>query len=496
MFNIVKSRRKICVNIFFNFLPILLCAQTFHPSSFVTSNIQLQQNLDAAYERELAELGKIKSSQKKIITEAYKDRKQLLTNMLSDGDFIFEGPSFECVQRVFKKLLASNPQLDQSMIVLLARTAIPNAFNTGDGFIVVNMGLLARLENESQLAFVLSHEASHQKMEHSNLAIKRYAEESTDVMAKTEQRRAISKILREEYHSTTKLANLLLPGMMSSMRHRRSSEYQADSLGLIFLKKTGYDPSHALTMLKILDEADEDLYQNNAPLSEIFNFTDYPFQNSWIEKPEEVSSLGTFAEIKYALEDSLKTHPDCLDRIKTLKDRNETLGNSYSYIDENYAPIRSNSEIELIGSYKLLGNYGRAFYQCVHLIANNHTEQYIYDELAEILAFLSSKKYDHAFGKFVSVPNTQHTDSYNEILYFLDRLSAQEALVISQKIMSKYCAEQNTAQICAARVFQAYTQRNLELCLELAESHISKYPVSPNRETFASLILRLKVKTK
>jgi predicted Zn-dependent protease len=64
------------------------------------------------------------------------------------------------VQRVFDHIRQANPQLPPVQLVL-SRNPEPNAHAVGNSTVMLNVGLLGRLENESQLAYILCHELAH-----------------------------------------------------------------------------------------------------------------------------------------------------------------------------------------------------------------------------------------------------------------------------------------------------------------------------------------------
>ena len=82
------------------------------------------------------------------------------------------------------------------------------AFAIGADYIVVSRGLVLALENESELAFVLSHELAHQFLKH---ALKESLENSIDV-------------------SKPPLAS-----------HRRALELEADRLAVKIVISAGYE---------------------------------------------------------------------------------------------------------------------------------------------------------------------------------------------------------------------------------------------------------------
>lgn len=98
----------------------------------------------------------------------------------------------------------------------LLNTRKPLAYSPGPGHIVLSSGMLLRLQNEAELAFVVAHEMAHQVLgHHAELE----AEGSAEITA---------------LHSDTK---------------RSSLEEEADLFAVGLLAVSGYDPRYATTAL-------------------------------------------------------------------------------------------------------------------------------------------------------------------------------------------------------------------------------------------------------
>lgn len=86
----------------------------------------------------------------------FKD-KELFTNTL----IIYGTDLNHYLDRVLMNLLSEEPLLKQKVKIFLYRSVEPNIYTTPDSIIIINIGLLAQIQNESELAFILSHELSH-----------------------------------------------------------------------------------------------------------------------------------------------------------------------------------------------------------------------------------------------------------------------------------------------------------------------------------------------
>jgi len=415
---------------------------------------------------------------------------------LSLGDFIFEGDVYNKIQEVFARISKQNPEETKNVTILLSRSAVPNAFNTGDNFIVVNLGLILRLQNEDQLAFILCHELSHQLKQHGNKRIQLNAIDQTDANAIAQKKKEVAKILRSEYRIASKMDSLFIPGMMNKMQHSRMIEYEADSVGLSLLKLSGYNVAHSATLLKILDKSDRDIFDYDPNLEEVLNYINIPFNLDWIEY-EEVSSLGYFEKKKSELEDSLKTHPDCPKRIQRLRYLDSSIPEVETWeidkIDVSFLPLKKESELEIIQSFLYLENLGRAFFYCIYPLQKNPNDAYLNVSMARILAELAVAKKNRTIGKYVSTTNYDYTNHYNKTLRFLWNSSSEDCMKLSNEFIAKSQGASKSESYWVHSMMSNYYNSEKPNFLHNYKSFLEKYPNSQSKGKLEILTEKVKL---
>jgi len=119
-----------------------------------------------------------------------------------------------------------------------------NAFSLPDGTVLVNTGLLGAVQNEAQLAFVLSHEMAHVLQVHSH----REAEETRGARVGL----IIAGIAAGVFIGNEGLffAEIGIASVVNG--HQRELENQADRLGLQNVIEHGYDPREAPNFSRII----------------------------------------------------------------------------------------------------------------------------------------------------------------------------------------------------------------------------------------------------
>lgn len=186
------------------------------------------------------------------------------------------------VKSVYDRLY---PEFADSTRVHILRDSSLNAFALPNGGIYVNSGLVATLENEAQLASVLSHEGIHFLNKHS------------------ERQRQTNSVLAGVGFSVAMLgvpfAELFVYGSMSG--YSRGLEREADTQGLQHYLRSGYAPAEAHKAFAALErEAKLQEKDNKVP----YFFSSHPKLkeriSSYQKMTRELDAEGKVGEQAYA----------------------------------------------------------------------------------------------------------------------------------------------------------------------------------------------------
>ena len=144
-----------------------------------------------------------------------------------------------------------------------------NAFTFGGGFLYVNAGLLARMENEAQVAMVLGHEIAHAAESHVVEGMKADAGINLAGQLAGQAAAASGRVNGEVLAKTYEYSmNAAVNG------HGRGQESEADELGIEYMAKAGYDAREASGTFEALlkeygDESKVDaFFYSNHPRNE------------------------------------------------------------------------------------------------------------------------------------------------------------------------------------------------------------------------------------
>ncbi|MEO1624741.1 MAG: M48 family metallopeptidase [Bacteroidota bacterium] len=236
----------------------------------------------------------------------HKDQKEfalqssfLLDDMLQSGLVLFNDPVSIYLNEVLLRIIRSNPSLNKwkDARIYTLRSPVVNAFATDQSIIFVSLGLLANLENEAQLAYVLSHELVHVRERHT---LDLYLE-GKEIGRNTKQKR----ILRESSFD---------PAVLAKNMHSRKLEFEADEGGWELFRNTGYSCRSLPNVFKMLFYAYLPYDERTFPI-DYFNDEHYQLPDKyWKEKVQDITAFSD-------VEDETSTHPSAYKRLEKLQAR-------------------------------------------------------------------------------------------------------------------------------------------------------------------------------
>lgn len=311
-----------------------------------------------------------KINQQKISRKERKIEKKFALNsnfgidaMLLSGKVLYGDPLSIYVNKVADKILASDTMLRKELRFYVLKSTTVNAYASGQGIVFVTVGLLAKIQNEAELAFILCHEISHYVKKHSLMQY---------------------KIAEKINSGSGQYRGFDLDDKISKIyQYSRSSEMEADQYGLQLFLKTEYSAASALTALEFLKTAalpyDNFEWTKKLIEDDYFRVTSY-----------EGSQFSRIDVMDFPIEEAVddgeeETHPSTDKRIKAIEktiDRAKTSGtnqfpNGKSYFDH----ISQQAKVEYFFILINDADYIEAYYLA-----------FIYEKLYDEHAFTSKIK--------------------------------------------------------------------------------------------------------
>ena len=352
------------------------------------------------------------NSQNELYKKKHKEKIEAELKMLNSNTIIATGELYDKVNSIFDRIVRLNPEIPQNTLLVLYRSNDFNAFTMGDNIVFVHIGLLSDLKNEAQIALVLCHEIAHNTLRHVEQSILESVINETDKTIEKE----IDGILRTSYGQVSALNALLLPRILESLEKSRSHEFEADSLGLIYLMNAQFNSKDALSMFHAMEKRSKNL-SDSLNYNAYFHFQKIPSIAALDQEYIRESSLGTFTKEETILP-YLATHPYDRERFyKLAKILNvDTTFSKYTpNYDERYKLLEQQVAIELIENSWANKNFSEVIYYSIKFLENHGDNKEVKEHLMLTFKALSYLKKKRVAGKYLQLQNPKFAEDFDRI---------------------------------------------------------------------------------
>jgi hypothetical protein len=341
----------------------------------------------------------------------YLESNYIIDDILLSGKVLFNDPLGIYVNKVADKLLENNKELRGKIRIYVIKSTSVNAFATNNGIVFVNLGLIAQLEDEAQLAFILAHELTHFSKNHV----------ITEFVEKENIRRgrgAYGDLSMEEK-------------FIAKNNYSKELESEADLEGLELFEKSRYNLSSIDGVFDVLQFA-------YLPYDDI-KFEKEFFETEHLKFPEDYFLKET-APIKTEIneDDSKSTHPSTAKRRIAIKDRvnNMTNTNKSKFLvgEEEFVKARKTARYEMSRLYVINRRYEAAIYHTYMLMKKDPKSKYLKTNMAKAL-YGMSKYYNKSEGSDVHRDFNDIEGNSQQVYHFFDKLSKEELNVLAQEYL-------------------------------------------------------------
>lgn len=356
--------------LFLAFLSFSLTAQEYTlvkskgiiPDEIISTNKQAYENSADTISRST----KNKADNKAFLLKSHFE----LGHLMKSGKVLFGDRFTEYVNKVGCNLLKALPELEGEIKFYVVKSSDVNAFSTQQGKLFVNLGLLAQVENEAQLAFVLAHEIAHYVEKH------------------TVERYILGQTIKKAQGHYKNLSSEAQSGIYKS--YSKENEFEADKKGFenLFLK-AGYDVNEALNIFDVL------LY-SYLPVDEIEFDTTF-FDDEYFKIPksyflDEVNQITAVEDY----DDSEHFHPNIKKRreafINYIAEHDVEVGQKFLFSEDQFRTIQKDARYELSHLFTINTNYCSAIYNSYLLLKKAPSDLYLRRNMAYALYALSKYK--------------------------------------------------------------------------------------------------------
>lgn len=317
----------------------------------------------------------------------------LVDELLIGGDVIFGDTISNYCNRILDHLLKDEPSLRHQLRIYVVKSPEVNAYATGNGIIFINLGLIAQVENEAQLAYVIAHEVIHYKNEH---VLNQYIEEE--------------KIKNGEdlYRKTNRSEQL---NALST--YSKSQELEADKDGFrLFFNNSGYTHRAPIYVMDVLQ-------YSYLPFDEI------PFDTTFLnteamQLPSAYllkSTAPITAEADY--DDSQSSHPNIKTRkLEILKQLNpKDTGSTYLVSKPTFELSQRLARYEISRLYLNSGRYAQAIYHTFLLEEKYGTDRY--QQLTVAKALNAATVYRNDGTLYKMIPDWEDVEGESQQVFHL-----------------------------------------------------------------------------
>ena len=306
-----------------------------------------------------------------------------IDELLSSGLVLFGDETTNYVQDVANNLLKNDNKLRKQLQFFVLKSNVTNALSTDQGIIFVTLGLLSQLENEAQLAYVLSHEIAHFTEHHVEESFEERMRNSND----------------GSYDDRIK--------RLSS--YSKDNELEADKKGVRMYYEAGYAESELLATFDVLT-------YSYLPFDEVRMPKDY-FNNEYVYVPEkyfpkEINEI----KVDENYDDSKSSHPNIRKRknaiIGELENYSNWKDNVFNLPEERFYKVRNIARFENVRMDVLNHKFGKALYSIFILERNFPDNVYLQRLKAQSWLGLADFKMHSNYSKTVSSPSKVEGESH------------------------------------------------------------------------------------
>ncbi len=298
-----------------------------------------------------------KNKEKFIVESSYS-----ISELLVSGAVLFNDTMSQYVTDVARELLKYDPETFAKLHFFVVKSQYVNAFSTNEGIILINAGLLAQLQTEAQLAFVLAHEIAHFKKKH---VLNLYIEDKSN---------------RDRYTYNNDQAQ---DNILKKENYSKEFETEADEVGLEILKQSDYS-------LASLNGVFDILQHSYLPINEIpfdpafFNSDHLKIPSSYFLK--KVNDIQTH-------DDASGTHPNISTRRDNILSKAAFASNSgkkeFTYSQAQFEHVRDIARFELTIIYISDRQYEQAIYNSYVLLKKYPNSEFLHASIGNALYFLA-----------------------------------------------------------------------------------------------------------
>jgi hypothetical protein len=321
------------------------------------------QNIRNVIKQDISELNKQKEDNKSLKRTYLTEANYEIEKIVKSGNALVNDEVTNYLNKITDVILLNNPTLRNELHIYTLKSPVVNAYSYDKGYIFIDIGLIAQVETEAQLAYILCHEISHYTKKHH---VNGYVQNK--------------KIDRNNYDRNSE------DKLIEKCQYSKETESEADVEGFKLFEQTNYNFKQAEKAFDVLQYAH--LPFELVEFKKSFFETDkFKLPNSYFLK--EVSSIKNNSN-----EDDTKlTHPNTAKRKQAIAElianRNNS-GKVNSIVGQSqFEYIRDLTRMELCRLYLKRRDYPNALYASYILLNKYPNNLYVIETVSKCMYALS-----------------------------------------------------------------------------------------------------------
>ncbi|MEZ5014665.1 MAG: M48 family metalloprotease [Chitinophagales bacterium] len=342
---------------------------------------------------------------KKTQQEYYLESGFSIDEMMRSGLVLYNPDYNAYFEKIADELLKNNPTLRNEVHFYLLRSPVVNAFAGAGGNIFISMGLIAMLDNEAELAFVMGHEIGHIALEH---GLDFYMEAKEIDKSVNDN----SLFRKSSFNESLVIKNL----------YSQDLETQADSYGADLISKSKYAADTA-TMNAVFDVLKYSYlpYRNDPFPVRFFEGAHYVISHNLMI--DSVAPITGEPEIMDAKDAFKSTHPSIGDRrtaVNNTVSKNDPSGRKeYIVSGEWFLRIRNDARYELPMFYLHNELFQDAIYSAYLSLQKDPDNLYLEKIIAKALTSMTKYRNSKDDEVYAEKANFKEYEGEQQSLYFM-----------------------------------------------------------------------------
>lgn len=363
------------------------------------------------------------------LKKKYQEFEEDFVKNVKKKDYLFSSSFSERINFILTELKKNNTSVPKDLTVLIAKDNTPNAFCLPDGTFVINMGLFNWLDNDDQIAGVISHELGHRILEHSFKTIIGNITENENDKSK------FSQLKKVKVNKTERAFSLVKDRIYKKGIENRKQEIQADSLGYEIYKKSSFKKQEYLNAYKNLQKYDtiSPVVVKTETYKKLYTLPKLEFKEKWLQK--EDFSLYNYDLYKEKLnKDSLSTHPEVTLRLERLGKKFPELKSAETPKEGSaaYKDLQRIAKMEIIPNFYHSEDFGLGIYATMQFLQENKEEEYYKYWLGKCFLKIAEARKNYNLNRYLDRVNPKdQSESYQQFLNFMWNLSLKDIETIA-----------------------------------------------------------------